>query len=71
MYEPRVVASVTILLLSEILDHRKRKAQELKFYTEQKKILEARLAIIRCEINLTDRILNLIRKEQLVEIAPK
>ena len=59
---------MSILLLSEIMDHRARKAKELAFYTEQKERLEKKLLGIRCELNLTDRILNLIRKEQLIEV---
>ena len=62
---------MSILLLSEILDHRARKAKELEFYMQQKERLEKRLVAVRCELNLTDRILSLIRKEQLIEITPK
>jgi len=59
---------MSILLLSDIMNHRARKAKELAFYTEQKARLEAKLADIRSELNLTDRILSLIRKEQLIEV---
>jgi hypothetical protein len=59
---------VTILLMGEIVEHRARKAQELAFYTEQKERLERKLTAIRCELNLTDRILDLIRREKLIEV---
>jgi hypothetical protein len=58
-----------ILLLQDLLDSRKRKADELEFYTEQKKQLEMKLTLLRREINLTDTILQMIRKEELIEIA--
>jgi hypothetical protein len=58
-----------ILLLQDLLDSRKRKADELEFYTEQKKQLETKLTLLRREINLTDTILQMIRKEELIEIA--
>ena len=61
---------MSILLLTEILDHRARKAKELEFYTEQKARLETKLVAIRRELSLTDMILNLIRKEKLIEIKP-
>jgi hypothetical protein len=59
---------MTIVLLSELVDHRARKAKELKFYTDQKAVLEARLCVVRQELRLTDTILALIRKEQIVEV---
>jgi hypothetical protein len=60
---------MTILLLSDIIDRRLRKQKELAFYAEQKAALEVKLAQVRHEINLTDKILSLIRKEELLEIG--
>jgi len=60
---------MTILLLSDIIDRRLRKQKELAFYAEQKAMLEVKLTQLRHEINLTDKILSLIRKEQLLEIG--
>jgi hypothetical protein len=59
---------MSIILHSDMIDHRARKALELAFYTEQKAALEIRLNELRREINLTDKILELIRKERLIEI---
>jgi predicted restriction endonuclease len=59
---------MSIVLLSELVDHRARKAKELKFYSDQKAVLEARLDLVRRELKLTDTILALIRKEQIVEV---
>jgi RNA polymerase-interacting CarD/CdnL/TRCF family regulator len=60
---------MSILLLADLVDHRARKAKERQFYSEQKEILEARLAIVRGELKLTDTILSLTRREQLVEVG--
>jgi hypothetical protein len=60
---------MSILLLNEIVEHRARKAKELAFYTDQKAKLEMRLCDLRRELNLTDTILALIRKETLIEIT--
>jgi hypothetical protein len=53
------------------MDQRARKVKELAFYTEQKARLEARLFTLRGEIRLTDAILDLIRKEKLIEVKSK
>jgi len=55
---------VSILLLSDIMEHRVRKAKELAFYANQKALLEKRLHDIQRELNLTDRILKMIREEK-------
>lgn len=62
---------MSILLLSELIDSRARKAEELEFYQAQKAKLETKLVNLRKELNLTDRILELIRKERLIEIKHK
>jgi hypothetical protein len=59
---------VGIILLSEALRCRAAQARELEFYLEQKRVLEARLSLIRRELSLTDTVLALIRKEQLMLI---
>lgn len=60
---------MSILLLSDLINRRARKQKELLFYTEQKELLERKLFGIRAELNLTDTILRLIRKEELTEIG--
>lgn len=59
---------MSILLLTELLDSRARKEKELAFYTQQKERLEIKLTGIRQELRLTDMILELIRKEKLLEV---
>jgi hypothetical protein len=57
-----------IILIRDILNSRKRKEEELKFYEKQLSTLENRLALIRHEINLTNKILVLIRKDEVIEV---
>jgi hypothetical protein len=59
---------MTILLLQDLIDVRKRKKQELEFYTAQKKVLEARLLIVSHELALTDKILRMIDREELIDL---
>lgn len=54
----------TIILLTDVLEHRKRKKAELEFYLEKKEQLEKKLSYIRHEINLTDYIIKIIEKEK-------
>ena len=42
---------------------------ELAFYTAQKAILEARLQLVREQLNVTDKILRLIKQEREIEIG--
>jgi hypothetical protein len=57
-----------IILLDEIIEHKKRKEQELKFYLEKKEELERKLYWIKKEIDLTNNILKMIEKEAIEEI---
>jgi len=59
---------MTILLLRDLLDIKARKQRELAFYTDKKTELETTLCLIRRELNLTDRILRMIKAEELQEI---
>jgi hypothetical protein len=57
-----------IILLDEIIEHRKRKEKELKFYLEKREELERKLFWIQKDIELTDTILKMIEKEAILEI---
>lgn len=62
---------MAILLLQDLLDSKKRKQKELAFYTEEKQKLERRLYHIRREIALTDKILGMIKREELIDLGKK
>jgi hypothetical protein len=57
-----------IILLDEILEHKKRKEKELEYYLKQKEILENKLSWINRELQLTNAILKMIEKESIIEI---
>ena len=58
-----------IILISDLLDIRARKIKELDFYNQQLKELQLKMVFIQQEINLTNRIVSMIEKEQLVDIG--
>ena len=57
-----------IILLSDLKDLRKQKEQELKYYSERLEELNKKLFFIRKEIELTNFIIDLIEKENLVDL---
>ena len=58
-----------IILISDLLDIRARKIKELDFYNQQLKELQLKMVFIQQEINLTNRIVSMIEKEQMVDIG--
>lgn len=60
-----------IILLNDILDHKKRKEKELIFYQQELEKLLSKMKLIKTEIQLTEKIIKLIRDEMLVEIKPR
>jgi hypothetical protein len=57
-----------IVQLSDLLDLRKQKEQELKYYTERLEELNKKLYFIRKEVELTNFIIDLIEKESIVDL---
>jgi len=57
-----------IILLSDLKDLRKQKQQELKYYSERLEELNKKMFFIRKEIELTNFIIELIEKENLVDL---
>lgn len=49
--------------------HHMSRKSELAFYTKQKEVLEARLQLVREQLNVTDKILRLIKQEHEIEIG--
>ncbi len=58
-----------ILLMSDLLDIRARKLKELEFYNHQLKELQLKMAFIQQEINLTNKIVDMIQKETIIDIG--
>ena len=61
---------VTIILLSNAREMRKRQIEELKRYGERKKELEVKLKILRAELKLTEDIIKMIEKETVTNPIP-
>jgi hypothetical protein len=58
-----------IILMSDLINIRSRKQKELEFYIHQMEELKFKMMYIQQEINLTGKIINMIEKETLIDIA--
>lgn len=59
---------MTIILLQDLYDIRKRKQKELDFYKSQLDELHIKMTFIKHEIKLTEKIIKMIEREEIVEI---
>ena len=57
-----------IILLSDFIDQRTRKTQELAYYEKQKKDREAKMWFLEKEIQLTNFIIDIVEKEKVIDI---
>lgn len=57
-----------IIFLTDIIDHRLRKEQEIRYYEEELKKIEEKLFFLRKEKELTELILQIIEQEKVVDI---
>lgn len=58
-----------IIVMSDLLDIRARKIKELEFYQQQLKELQLKMVFIQQEIQLTNKIINMIEMEQIIDIG--
>ena len=58
-----------ILMISDLLDIRARKLKELEFYNEQLNELKLKMVFIQQEIALTNKIIDMIEKETIIDIG--
>jgi len=58
-----------IILMSDLLDIKARKEQELDFYTQQLKELQVKMVFIQQEIKLTNKIIDMIERETVIDIG--
>lgn len=58
-----------IIIISDLLDIRARKQQELEFYNQQLKELQVKMVFIQQEINITNKIITMIEQEQIIDIG--
>ena len=57
-----------IVLLSDFIEQKVRKEKELEYYTQQLEELQKNLFFIRKEIELTNLIIDIIDKEQVINV---
>lgn len=58
-----------ILLINDLLDIKARKLKELEFYNQQLKDLQLKMVFIQQEIGLTNKIIDMIQKETVIDIG--
>ena len=56
-------------MISDLLNIRERKQKELDFYNQQLDELRLNMTFIQQEITLTNRIIGMIEKEQIIDIG--
>lgn len=57
-----------LILLSDVYEIKKRKEEEIKFYSEQLEKLNFKMFLLQKEIDITNLCIELIEKEKIVEI---
>ena len=60
--------SKKIILISDFIDQRTRKTQELAYYEKQLQELETKMWFLRKEIELTNLIIDIVEKEKVIDI---
>ena len=67
--EERRLSMSEILMITDLLDIRARKLKELEFYNEQLNELKLKMVFIQQEIALTNKIIDMIEKETIIDIG--
>lgn len=57
-----------VIIIDDLLSSKKRKEEELKFYEAELNKLMERMKWLKMEIRLTEDIIKMIRKEEIVDI---
>ena len=60
-----------IILLTDILDTRLRKEQELAFYQRELEKLQEKMMFLRKDIQITNLCIEIIEKEKVVDVREK
>jgi hypothetical protein len=69
LINPKDEKSSLIIDITDIYEHKKRKEEELQFYKKELDKLMARLELVQREIGVTETIITLIEKEQIVDLT--
>jgi len=57
-----------LILISEFLEQKLRKEQELEFYLKELEELQRKIGYLKQEVSLTNTIINMIKTEQVYDI---
>jgi len=57
-----------LILISEFIEQKLRKEQELEFYLKELEELQRKIGYLRNEVSLTNTIINMIKTEQVYDI---
>ena len=58
------MSNTSIVIITNVLEMRKRKEEELAYYQEQLEILTQKMSWVRHEIDVTNHIIDLIEREK-------
>jgi prefoldin subunit 5 len=58
------MSNTSIIIITDVLEMRQRKEEELAYYQEQLEILTQKMTWVRHEIDVTNHIIDLIEKEK-------
>jgi hypothetical protein len=59
---------MNIITIQDFYDMRTRKQQELEFYHKELEKLQLKMSVIRVEMDLTNRIIDMIEREDIVDM---
>jgi hypothetical protein len=59
---------MSIITIQDFYDMRSRKQAELEFYHKELEKLQVKMSVIRVEMSLTNRIIDLIEREDIVDL---
>jgi hypothetical protein len=59
---------MTIITIQDFYDMRSRKQSELEFYHKELEKLQLKMSVIRVEMDLTNRIIDMIEREDIVDL---
>jgi|TARA_Y100000385_G_scaffold30685_1_gene28947 hypothetical protein len=57
-----------LILITEFIEQKLRKEQELEFYLKELSELNRKIGFLRAEVDLTNTIINMIKREQVYDI---
>ena len=57
-----------LILISEFIEQKLRKEQELEFYLKELEELQRKIGFLKNEVSLTNTIINMIKTEQVYDI---